>query len=176
MTTKYKNGKIYKLTSKNTKDVYIGSTIQLLCDRKAKHKYDYKRYLRNECNYTKAFEIIKYDDCIIELILSYPCENRKELESKEGEFIKNMKCNNTYIAGRTRKELAYYKYHNDKKYRKNVIQSQKKSYEKRKDKINAIKKQKYICDCGHIISRGCKARHNKTKYHRMNVHNILNHL
>ena len=174
--SKYQAGKIYKLTSKNTEDVYIGSTIQLLCDRKAKHKYDYKRYLRNECNYTKAFEIIKYDDCIIELILSYPCENRKELEKKEGEFIKNMKCNNKYIAGRTKKELEYYKYNNNEKYRLNKLRIGKKSYEKRKDKISAIRKQIYNCDCGKTIQRCAKPRHNKTKYHRMNIHNIFNHL
>ena len=167
--SKYQAGKIYKLISNNTDDIYIGSTIQKLCDRKAKHKYDYKRYLRNECNYTKAFEIIKYDDCIIELILSYPCENRKELERKEGEFIKKTKCNNTYIAGRTSKELNYYKYHNNEKYKLNIIRINKKSYEKRKEQIAEKRKIKIKCKCGSEYRKSDKARHEKTKKH-------LNHL
>jgi len=163
--TKYINGKIYKLTSDKTNDVYIGSTIQRLCNRKAKHKYDYKRYLKGECNYTKSYELIKYDDCKIELIINYPCKDRKELETKEGEYIKNMKCINIYIAGRTSKERDYYKYHNNEKYKKNKLLSQKKSYEKRKNQISEKRKVKIKCECGSTFRKSDKARHYKTKKH-----------
>ena len=39
---KYQNGKIYKITSKQTDDVYIGSTIQELNKRLIHHKAKYK--------------------------------------------------------------------------------------------------------------------------------------
>lgn len=43
--------------------------------------------------------------------MKYPCVSRKDLEKKEGEFIRNMECINKNIAGRTKKQ--YYKENKD---------------------------------------------------------------
>jgi hypothetical protein len=44
-------GKIYKITSSKTDDVYIGSTIQTLNDRFIKHKSNYKLYQNKKSSY-----------------------------------------------------------------------------------------------------------------------------
>ncbi|CAM9745242.1 unnamed protein product, partial [Ectocarpus fasciculatus] len=76
---KYSQAIIYKLTSPSTNKIYIGSTAQKISDRMAKHKYCYKK----NKTYLTAFELLSYDDCEIEIIEHFPCNNRKELEHRE---------------------------------------------------------------------------------------------
>ena len=83
---KYSEGRIYKLTSKQSEKFYIGSTIKTLHDRFKSHKTDYKNYLCDKKYYMTSFEILKYDDCVIELIQTFPCDNEKQLRQKEGEL------------------------------------------------------------------------------------------
>ena len=48
----YKLGKIYKLVSNNTKDIYIGSTCyKHLSKRLGNHRYDRKLYLEGKRKY-----------------------------------------------------------------------------------------------------------------------------
>lgn len=102
---KHQKSLIYKITSPSTNDIYIGSTINLLCLRKTLHKYHYKLYLENRFNYIKAFDIIKYFDWKIEIIEYYPVNSIKKLHQREGWFIKNTpNCINNRVAGRTNKE------------------------------------------------------------------------
>ena len=96
----YQNAKIYALRSHQTKDIYIGSTAELLCRRIAKHKYDFK----TKRTHITSKHILKYDDCYIELIEEFPCNNRMELHRREGYYIREMDCVNKCIAGRTDKE------------------------------------------------------------------------
>ena len=84
MDNKYASGKIYKLTSKQTDNIYIGSTIQTLTRRLLQHKYDIKRGYNNSSK-----EILKYDDVRIELIEEYPCNIKKELHTRERYYIEN---------------------------------------------------------------------------------------
>ena len=102
--TDYSQGKIYMLTSEQTPEIYIGSTKETLEERMKCHKYDYNRWLKGKFSYVTSFEIIQYDDCKIHLIEDYPCETRKELELKEGEYQKMMDCVNKCIVGRTPKQ------------------------------------------------------------------------
>ena len=119
MVVDYKLGKIYALRSHETDDIYIGSTAQkLLSTRLGGHKRNYKRWLNGKDNYTTSFELIKYDDCYIELLQEYPCENRHQLCKKEGEYIRKMNCVNKLIAGRTNRE-----WHQDNK--ENIQEYQK---------------------------------------------------
>lgn len=76
---RYQAGKIYKLISSQTNDIYIGSTIQELTDRLYNHKYDYKN-----SHYRTSFEIVKYDDVQIELIENYQTTSKFLLEVREG--------------------------------------------------------------------------------------------
>jgi hypothetical protein len=100
----YSQGKIYMLTSKQTPEVYIGSTKETLEDRKIKHTSDYKRWLEGKTNYMTSYEICKYDDYEIQLVEEYPCNTEKELRKKEGEYQRMMDCVNKRIECRTNKE------------------------------------------------------------------------
>tara|TARA_R110000744_G_C19197623_1_gene544599 strand:- start:37 stop:552 length:516 start_codon:yes stop_codon:yes gene_type:complete len=121
----YKNGKIYKLWSPQGTDeeVYYGSTCNDLRFRKRGHKNK-----DNICSSKILFE--KYDDVRIELIESYPCNNKAELNKKEGEYIRENKCLNKNIPDRTQKE--YYEV-NKEKITEKIREYQLKNKEKRKE-------------------------------------------
>lgn len=85
---KYHNGKIYKLTHMD-KMIYIGSTtfpLEMVLEF-------HKEYSKNPENKSKIYKYIRehFDDISIELIQDYKCENKQELESKEGEYIMKYK-------------------------------------------------------------------------------------
>ena len=126
----YQKGKIYSIRSHLTEDVYIGSTCNRLSDRMAQHRYDAK----NNIGSCKSKTIFDFEDAYIELIEDYPCENREQLNRREGEIIRATICVNKGIAGRTKKE-----YNEDNK---EAIAEQKKQYrEDNKETITEQKKQ-----------------------------------
>jgi hypothetical protein len=84
-----------------------------------------------------------YNDVRIELIEEYPCDNKIQLNKKEGEHIRNNTCLNRCIPGRTKKER-------EKKYREN-----------NKEHLN----KKFVCECGGKYTHQNKAAHSKTKIH-----------
>ena len=88
MTTYYES-KIYKITSEQTPDIYIGSTTKTLNTRLTRHKCEYRKYLRGKHNYVTSFEIVKYPDCKIQLLELCNFETKEELRKLEGEYIKN---------------------------------------------------------------------------------------
>jgi hypothetical protein len=166
----YQNAKIYKLWSPEGDDIYIGSTTQKLCDRKAGHNGDFK----NNKKCSSAILYNKYNDIRIELLECCPCDNKEELKKKEGEYIRNNECVNRCIAGRTKKE-----YNEDNKEK---IKEQTKEYrEKNKEIINEkIKeyreKNKEIikCDCGGSYQLYRKKRHERTQKHQDMVNTFGN--
>ena len=87
---KYKFGSIYKLVSKETDKFYIGSTT-MGYDRFTGHKSNYKRYkhieTRRTDSSTASYKMLKYEDCDMELIENFPCNNEFELRSREREWI-----------------------------------------------------------------------------------------
>lgn len=92
----YQNGKIYKLTSNQTSNIYIGSTTRPLKQRLSNHKNDFKM---NRLDST-ARELLKYKDVKIELIEEYPTTTQFLLEKREGEYIRASKnCVNKLIPG-----------------------------------------------------------------------------
>jgi hypothetical protein len=100
----YKNGKTYAIRSKQTPMYYIGSTTQTLEKRFGSHKRKSKIGLGCSSDL-----ILKYEDAYIEIIELYPCNNKEELNKREGELIRLYKdmIVNKAIAGRTHAE--YYK-------------------------------------------------------------------
>jgi methionine aminopeptidase len=109
--SKYKDGKIYKLTSSYTNMIYIGSTIQSLEKRKQGHIKDYKYCNRNRTSSKKILDLSL--DFEIKLVEQFSCHSRKELEKREGFHIREYKkkygnnCVNKCIAGRTQKEYSH---------------------------------------------------------------------
>lgn len=123
----YQKAKIYKLVSPSKNLVYIGSTTQPLSQRLAEHL----------CNYKKdkglnSQVVLECEDYKIELLEDFPCNNRQQLEKKEGEYIKNNECINNRIAGRTGKEWYYDNQEHKKQY-----------YESNKEKLKEYQKQYY---------------------------------
>lgn len=139
----YQNAKIYKLWSPEGDDIYIGSTTQKLCDRKAGHNGNFKN--NKKCSSEILYN--KYNDIRIELLECFPCDNKEELKKKEGEYIRNTNCVNKRIPDREKKDY-------DKKYR-----------DENKETINFKQREKITCDCGIIISRSRLSKHIKTQRH-----------
>ena len=101
----YQKSKVYKLYSPSKNLTYIGSTTQTLSQRLSKHTAEYKAYNNdNTKKYIYSFLVLECEDYKIELLEEYACNNRQQLERKEGEYIKNNICVNKFIAGRTKKE------------------------------------------------------------------------
>jgi len=96
----YENGKIYAIKSYTNKNVYIGSTIKLIEERLNTHVKDLRRYRKGKYHYVSSFEIVQFDNCYIELLEAYPCNTKKELEQREGIWIKKTSnLVNRFIAG-----------------------------------------------------------------------------
>ena len=98
-----------------------------------------------------------WDNWYIELYEEYPCNNKEQLEKREGEVIREIATINKNIAGRTMKE--YYQdnrdeiiEHNKKYYQDNrdeIAKKNKKYREENLDEIRERKKEKCKCDvCG----------------------------
>ena len=130
----YQNGKIYKIHSYQTDDIYIGSTTDTLSRRFSGHKTNAKRNLT-----VKSKQILEYDDAMITLIENYPCNDKYELEKRERYHIENNNCVNKHVPTRTDKE---YKLANKDKIKQqrqqydfNNRDNKHKYYEDNKDKI-----------------------------------------
>ena len=134
----YQKAKIYKLWSPQGEDdeVYYGSTCNDLRYRKSQHKN--KSHI---CKSKILFE--KYDDVRIELVEDYPCNNKQELNKKEGEFIKNNKCLNKVIPDRTKQE--WYEDNKEK-----ITKQTKEWIEKNKEKLTEYRKEYYQNNKEHI--------------------------
>ena len=100
---KYHNAKIYKITDNDYNKCYIGSTCEDLSQRMARHRYNYHnaKAWNVLTSANRLFDEYGKDNCKIELIENYPCENREELLRREGFHIKNNDCINRCVAGRT---------------------------------------------------------------------------
>ena len=143
-------GKIYSIRSHQTNDIYIGSTIDDLPKRLYGHKRDYRRFMNEKDSYVTSFEIVKYEDCYIELIENFPCNSKNELHRKEGEIIRKTECVNKLIAGRTDKEyreenkeqIALRKKEYYEKNKEQLLLKSKEYYEENKEKV-ALKEKEY---------------------------------
>jgi len=160
----YNLSKIYKIypmvVGVDEGDVYFGSTTQALSKRMVKHRTSYKTG-NDTCSSKILFEKYGVENCVIELVEEYPCENKEQLSKREGFFIRNNMCVNVRIAGRSKKEYflenpcikkEYYEankcriLHNMKIYRDTnveLIRERKRVYyEKNKDIINEKRRVK----------------------------------
>lgn len=159
-TNMYQNGKIYTIRSSRCDKYYIGSTCNPLYKRFNLHKNAYNRYLNNKTNFRSSFEIVKLDDCYIELLENFSCNSRDELNKREGELIRQHKNNivNINIAGR--KILEYY---DDNK--TEILEQKREYYNINKNKILEQKRIKTLCECGCDIALHYLNRHKKSQKH-----------
>lgn len=146
----YKNGKIYKIVSNQTNECYVGSTcIKYLSTRFAKHKFNYNNKIAE-----KSLKILKYNDCKIVLIENYSCNSKDELRMREEYYRKLLDTTNERKCILKTDEMRKYKNEKQKIYNKN-----------NKEKLKNWRKQKIICECGTVITKGCYNKHKNRKQH-----------
>jgi len=193
----YNNGKIYAILKKgvNLEDadgmVYIGSTVHYLAMRFGGHISEYVSGDAH-CSSKELFKEYGVDNCEIILIENYPCKTKRELETREGQHQRTIKCVNKVIAGR---DYATFKI----ECRDIYLQQKKASYERTKEYVLAYQKEytknnrevvlqrkrvyvaahkaekvaydkerqkiKFICECGREVSHAHKSEHKQTKIH-----------
>jgi hypothetical protein len=92
MENKYNRGKIYKIVSPHTDKIYIGSSCKkYLAERKADHKYQYKKWLNRNGGYCSSFDLFGLGDIDIVLLENVNCNTKDELYKKEQEYLDKFK-------------------------------------------------------------------------------------
>ncbi len=177
----YQQGKIYKISCKETGEIYIGSTVHL------------QRRINNhlaKSNTCVSRQIIERGNYEFELIEDYPCYTSRELHAREQHWIDNTentinihreyeskeaylehkkvymkKFNEQYRNGERREELLNNsrQYHQNHRARQNELHKQYNL--KNIDAIKAKKTEIIQCECGSYIQRAEKARHSTSKKH-----------
>ena len=174
---------IYKLVHKEDYDnenIYIGSTTNFR-KRKNLHKSSCncetnKHY--NESKYTYIRNNGGWDMWDMIEIEKYPCNDKREAETRERHWIEFYKSNlNSYIPTRSYKE-SHRKYYQDKKER--IKEVSKKYYQDNKERLKEDKakyyqdnrentlekwKKKVTCECGCEVSKNCISKHKRTAKH-----------
>lgn len=152
----YQNSKIYKLVCDDPELIYYGSTTQILCKRFQRHKNDWKSCKKGICKSGLLFE---EGNVKIELIEKFPCNDKDELNARESYFIKNNKCVNKMVPGRTQKE---YYYDN----RETRLKNNKTWRDENKERLSELMKEKIICECGTELSKSSLTVHKTSKKHK----------
>ena len=133
----YKNAVIYMLEPSieyDDGDIYYGSTTQPLYKRFYEHKSYFK--CDKPIKSKMIFEKYGIENIKIILVKYFPCENQQELGAEEAKYIRENKCVNANIPGRSRKERA--------KENKETIKEKIKEYrEKNKETIKEKNKEYY---------------------------------
>jgi hypothetical protein len=108
----YQDGKIYTIRCRNDNTlIYVGSTTMTLPRRIAEH-----RFASVSNNSRKLYQSVngEWDNWYIELYEVFPCENKQELNKREGEIIREIGTLNHQIAGRTQQEWKKEFYENNR--------------------------------------------------------------
>jgi hypothetical protein len=102
----YSKAKIYAIRAPGTDSVYIGSTTKALSARMANHRATYRMWKDGRLNGVCASKgLMEQDGCYIELLEDFPCDNKEQLNKREGEIIRSMpNAINKNVAGRTSSE------------------------------------------------------------------------
>ena len=169
MVVNYSQGKIYKIWSPSTGLTYIGSTCQPLSIRIGGHRAHKRLYEAGKRDYITSFKVLDQPDHRIDLIEYFPCNNKTELNKREGEVILQTDCVNKLVAGQTREE--YRERNKDK-----LSEIKKEYYEQNKEKILANvkkyaeehkeEKKEYLAV--YYVQNSEKIRNRSKKHYEMN--------
>lgn len=147
----YKNGKIYTIRYRGDDSlIYVGST----CNDLAKRWWHHKSM--SKCEKSKDYNKLLYqkiretniEDWYIELYEDCPCDDKNQLNRREGEIIRQIGTLNKEVAGRTCKEWH------------------KENYTINRNKILEKQSQKITCQCGKVFRYGDKTSHIRTQRHQ----------
>jgi len=176
INNKYHNSKIYQITDIGCNKCYIGSTCENLCNRMARHRANYKKFLNGKGSHTRSYDLFNeygIENCKIELMEYFKCDTLQELRKREGEHIKNTECVNKVVPCRTRKE--FYQDNKDKikerkkeYYQNNIDKMKERDREYKannKEKIKERRKE-YLKNNIDKIKEYCEANKDKIKEYR----------
>lgn len=176
MSNKYSQSKIYGLYHNDEKLLYIGSTTTTLKLRLQHHI----SHSKQDKHKTRAiYQFMNNNENIsIKLIEEYFCDNKFDLEKREGELIRDNDFNkllNSEIPHRTQSEYrkdnpekhkeydkkSYEKKKTNPEFNEKKKEQSKKSYQKCKENIHKYEE----CDCSLYLKHSEMGRHIKTKKH-----------
>lgn len=172
MSNKYENGKIYQITDTGYNKCYIGSTVEPLANRFSKHRYEYNNLPNKGLTSFLIFKEFGIQNCKIELIETFPCNNREELNAREGYHIRNTTCVNKQVAGRSDEQYRMEHKEQTREYRQNNKARINELKIKYYHKYSEVLKQPILCECGCYITKQCLGKHRKTNSHKQLVLNL----
>jgi hypothetical protein len=172
---------------------YYGHT-QNMRVRKGDHVKQHKVWVKagkpekvSDVNATRSVLVLDHEDWRMDKVDEIECEDKKDAEKLEGEWILKYECVNMHVAGRTQKQYRETHKKEKKEYNKQyrethyeeIVEQQKQYYEKNKDKCNERQKQYWetnkeeikkkragqvTCEvCGKVVSKRNISIHHKTK-------------
>ena len=175
--TDYSKSVIYMIKKKDDDDnenVYVGSTNDIK-QRKRAHKKICNNPNLKGYN-MKVYQYIRenggWDNFVMDVILAYPCNSKKELVKREDEIMCEIKSNLNNI--RAKRSIKEWRIDNrdkikerDKKWyednKDKVLEKNKKYRELNKEKRSEKRSEKIKCDiCGSEITKGNLLRHKKS--------------
>ena len=135
--------------------VYVGSTHQLLCDRKANHRYSYTH--KPNPVHIKMLENGGWDAYEFKTYSEHPGITHQELKIIEGRVIHELKpkYNTQLNPYRTEQDIKDY-----------YIQYYQRNAEKKKLYTKECASKRFICECGSDVRWGEKSRHIKSDKHQ----------
>jgi hypothetical protein len=160
-------GRIYKISTNETNNIYIGSTVKPLYEALRLYKRSYSGFKRGKesCNYSSCFDVIETGKPNIELIEEKEFETKKEMKDRQFYYIQNME----NVVNKIQHIMTEEEKKNKQK--EKVLKNQKEKITKPK-KTDTI-----ICICGSKCLYTHKQRHEKSVKHInfvLNEQNKLN--
>ena len=178
----YQNGKIYKICTYNSDDVYYGSTCLKLCQRLTKHVYNWKHFNENKKNVGRltSFSILDQGNYYIELVENVQCSSKEELHKRERFWLKNNPCvnlcKNLVSTPEEKKEQGAMYYQQTKPARRDwgiqyrsLNKEALREYRKSRELFNEY----VLCNCGRYYKRRHLSCHNKTVFHKENINKVM---
>jgi hypothetical protein len=95
------------------------------------------RYHFTSGKYISSYLVLEDPDAYIELLESFPCDSKEELELREGIIIRSNDCVNINIPGRTVKQ-----YYLDN--REEILKNRKRHYLNNRENLLKIRKKHYL--------------------------------
>lgn len=91
---------IYIVRSKNSRDVYYGSTQQTLSRRMSTHRAAWTFWKNGSKKYCSSFILFEQGDCYIELVEDVDLPTKAHVKALEGKYQRENDCVNIREAGR----------------------------------------------------------------------------
>lgn len=154
---------------------HFGSTTEELSVRMARHRGKIQLLFEGHVSiHSGIFNEFGLENCKNELLDTYPCKSRAELEARESHYVcQKQSVNRTHI-GRTSEEYYWEHVEENKlktKYGERTTKNTKKS-KIRNTETNTRRtlhkqiKEKRLCECGRWVSLRNMASHKKTTKHQ----------